>query len=283
MLLWIGLMPVCTMAANVKKDLSEAIADKSVIMEAVNFEGRYVGKTTRLSVTNTTKEVLQLKINPGVILKPNEDGYQPMVLLGEEMLVVGPGTSGQVEVQTFCGNSDASCPKTDLHYSFSHVGSDTLIKVLGFISKNRIRTYLGQHAVWVITNHKSLGTVYSAEEADLSKRFVDFLSSVTGLPKPDYYQLMTVHETPSQPVYVPKALKIVAEFQLYIREPKTLTFGVFNEKGVMIQKVFENQEFPAMGHRFELEFESSDEPAGKYFLRLKEGDKVLQEKMVIVE
>ena len=43
------------------------------------------------------------------------------------------------------------------------------------------------------------------------------------------------------------------------------------------------REFEAKGHRFGVEFEAEDVAAGKYYIRLKEGDAVLQEKMVKVE
>ena len=51
----------------------------------------------------------------------------------------------------------------------------------------------------------------------------------------------------------------------------------------MIKKVFEQQEFGKSGHRFGVEFESKDVPAGKYYIRLTAQNTVLKEKMVLVE
>ncbi len=90
-------------------------------------------------------------------------------------------------------------------------------------------------------------------------------------------------QVPNQPAYVPKVLKIYAEFEIILDAPKTMTLGIFDSVGNMAQPVFENQEFPKRGHRFNVEFEATDVPAGKYYIRLKEGGKILQEKMVKVE
>jgi hypothetical protein len=91
-----------------------------------------------------------------------------------------------------------------------------------------------------------------------------------------------MQQIPDQPAYVPKPLKIMATFQQILNAPKTLTLGVYNDKGEMIQKVFEQQEFRAAGHEFGVEFEAADVPAGTYAIRLTEGSTILQEKKVVV-
>lgn len=280
---FMALLPGFAFATSIKTDLSDAIKDKTIKLDAVNVAGRYIGKTTKLVLTNTTKSVLQVKINLGVILSPDDSDYQPMVLAGEELLVVMPGKTGEVEVETFCGNSPRNCPKKDLHYTFSRVASDTLIKILRFVKTYSLYDFLGQHGVWAFTNDRNLSGVYESDRDELSKKFIDAICKATGWPKPGYYNLWRENETPGQPAFVPKTLKIYAEFEVRLDAPKTMTLGVFDGDGKMIQKVFENKEFPAMGHRFGVEFEAENVTAGKYYIRLKEGEAVLQEKMVKVD
>ena len=271
-----------TTAKTVSIDLSDAINNKSVRMSAVNFKGAYVGKTTRLHITNLSENTLQVKVNLGVILAPENPYMQPMVLAGEEMLVVQPSKDGDVDVNTFCGNAPFSCPGTGSNYYFSRVGSDTLVKVLRFIKTNSLFDYLGQDAVWVITNGNYVGGVYDRDREVLSRQFQDLICKLTGRNKADYYTVNTHVEIPAQPAYVPKPLKIIANFEILLDEPKTLTLGVFDSAGKTIQSVFENQTFPHAGHRFGVEFESADVTSGKYYIMLKEGEKVLQQKMVKV-
>ncbi len=279
----LAIIPSIGWTSVVKKDLSEAIKDNSVKLDAINFEGGYSGKTTKLVISNTTKSVLQIKVNMGVILSPDDTTCQPLVLAGEEILVVMPSKVGEVNVETFCGNAPYHCPSKNLHYSFSHVGSDTLVKILRFIKTNMLYGNLGQSAVWVITNNSPLSDIYDYEKEVIARQLVELISKTTGRPLPEYYTLHNMEQIPGAPAYVPKVLKIIANFEVRLETPKIMTLGIYNDKGEMIKKVFENQEFAALGHRFGVEFESADVPAGKYFIRLKEGETILQEKMVKVE
>ena len=264
-------------------NLADAIKSKMATMDAINTEGKYKGKTTKLTVKNTTASILQLKIDQGIILKPDDPKYQPLVLAGDELLVVQPHKEGTIEVNTFCGNCPMSCPSANLHYSFLQTGSDTLIKVLKFIKANALFDYLGQDAVWVITNNRNIGSAYDESREAISKQLIELLCKVTGRGKPEYYMASKHVEIPDEPAYVPKALKIIANFEILLSEPKVLTLGVFDSAGKMIQPVFEAQSFPRAGHRFGVEFESADVAAGNYFILLKEGDKILQEKKVLVD
>ncbi|MCW3120865.1 MAG: hypothetical protein JWQ38_357 [Flavipsychrobacter sp.] len=276
-------IPVIATPKLLHMNLSEAIKSKIVTMDAVNTEGGYKGKTTKLTVKNTTESILQLKVDQGIILKPDDPKYQPLVLAGEELLVVQPYKEGAVDVNTFCGNSPKSCPSTNLHYSFLQTGSDTLIKVLKFIKLHSLFDYLGQDAVWVITNNKSIGRAYDESRETISKQLIALLCTATGRGKPEYYTVGRHVEIPDEPAYVPKALKIIANFEVLLSEPKVLTLGVYDSAGKMIQPVFEAQSFPRAGHRFGVEFESADVTAGNYFILLKEGDKILKEQKVHVD
>lgn len=279
----LALLPATGFSATVKTSLSEAIKDNSVKLHAVNFAGQYNGKTTKLYITNNTKSVLQITVDLGMILKPEDSAYQPMVLAGEEMLAVLPHAQGELDVRTFCGNAPRGCPRKDLAYSFSRMGSDTLVKVIRFIKTNGLYDFLGQHGVWVVTNNHELNGVYDPDRDVVSKKFIDVISAATGKPKPDYYTLIPNNQNPNSPAYDPKILKIFAEFEVRLQAPKTLTLGVYDSAGNMAQPVFENQNFGATGHRFNVEFEAENVPTGRYYIRLKEGDAVLQEKMVKVE
>ncbi len=277
------LLPAVAFSGTIKIGLAEALKNKSIQLQASSISGGYQGKTTRLVITNNTKSVLQITVDLGIILEPEDSVSQPMVLAGEEMLAVLPHAQGEVAVQTFCGNGPKMCPSRDLKFTFSRVGSDTLVQVLRFIKTNGLYDFVGQHAVWAITNNHALSSVYDPDRDAMSKKLIDLLVAVTGRPKPDYYTLVANEQTPNAPAYVPKVLKIYAQFEIRLDAPKVLTLGIYDQDGNMAQPVFENKQFGQQGHRFDVEFEAENVPAGKYYIRLKEGDAVLQEKMVNVE
>jgi hypothetical protein len=283
LLLLISITVMVPVYANIiKMDLSEAIKIHMVQAEAIATGQSYKARALRIKLMNKSGSTIQLKINQGAIFNPAETGFQPLVCAGDEMITLQPFKDGQLDVQTFCADADESAPQKDLAYAYTRVGSDTLVKALQYIKKNALFDELGQKAVWVLTNKHSLATVYDPARDMQSNKLVEYLAMITGQPKPDYYVGTKLHETAGQPVYAPKALNIYAKFEQILDAPKTMTLGVFDAEGKMIQEVFSDRQFGKAGHRFTVTFEASDVPAGKYYIRLKEDDAVLQEKMVEV-
>lgn len=276
------LLSLASAGKTIDVDLSAGITEKKVRITATNLDGHYKGKTTALSITNITGNDLKVTVDLGIILRPSDSTDQPMVLAGGEIVLLGPNATKMVEVMTFCGNSPMDCPDSGAAYAFSHKASDTLVHVLKFIKTYSLYNYVGQNAVWVITNGKDINTINNTANP-VAQQLVALLCELTGRKKPDLYVVTQDVETPGEAAYVAKPLQVIGEFTVLLEEPKTLTLGIFNERGEMIQKVFEDQEFRRAGHKFKVEFESADVPAGKYYLRLKEHDNVLQEKMVLVE
>ncbi|MCD6062544.1 MAG: hypothetical protein K0R82_455 [Flavipsychrobacter sp.] len=284
LLLLLSLTAVSDTFANVvKMDLSEAIKVHMIQAEAVATGQSYKARGLHVKLLNKSGSTIQLKINQGVIFAPADATMQPLVCAGDEMITLQPFKDGQLDLQTFCANADKDAPEKDIAYSYSRMASDTLVKLLQYIKKNVLFDELGQKAVWVVTNNHALAEVYDPARDMQAGKLVDYLASITGKQKPEYFVGTRINEQAGQPVYQPKALNIYAKFEQVLEEPAKLTLGVFDEKDAMIQQVFADRSFGRAGHRFTVQFESGNVPPGKYYIRLKQGERVLQEKMVTVE
>lgn len=263
--------------------LSQAIEQHIVSVEAIATGQSYQKQALKLKIKNTGSLRYNLMINAGVIFKPDSAGYQPLILVGGERLYMDKLAETEVRVQTFCANSSLKAPLKDITYSYWKDAGDTLTKVLAFMQKNRMYGDLGQSAVWVFTNDHDLEEVYDGNNDFMSKKLLEYIVQVTGWEKPEYFVQPTIVEEPGEAVYVPKTLKIFAKFEQILEEPKTLTLGIFNHEGEMIESVFENRRYGKAGHRFRVEFEAEGVEAGKYYIRLKSGDEVIKETMVEVK
>ncbi len=283
----LAVMPALVSAATVKTSLSDAIKNKTVNVDAVSLGG-YHGTTTKLNLTNNTRSVVQVKVDPGVIFKAEGDKYQPMVLAGEEFVMVMPSSTATIDVYTYCGNAPRSCPSKDLQFNYAGVGSDTLVKLLKFINSNNLKTDgAAQDAVWAVTNNREIEGVYISQNPVMSGKLRDYLCEITGRKKPEYTIVSAPQQQiPDAPAYVPKTLKILANYEIILDSVKTLTLAVYNDSGRMVQEVFQNQQFgkpdKKTGHRFGVEFEAEGALEGYYYIRLKEGELVMKETKVKV-
>ena len=151
------------------------------------------------------------------------------------------------------------------------------------IHDNKIYDYLGQKAVWSITNHHQLVEVYDIERDSLSKRLIEVLSMVTGQEKPSYYRVNAENNTPGQSAYTSKTLKLVIPFEFLLKASSIISVEVYDGKGFMMEQLIERKRFERGHHKFNVTFDSEPYGPGKYYVRLVDPEKVLQEKKVVAE
>lgn len=271
-------------AAPNKMNLSLAIKQHIVSVTAEATGNSYMQQGLKLTIKNTGSLDFIVVVDKGAVFAPEQDEYQPLITAGEESAPLKPLKEVTLSVQTFCANSSKSAPVKGILYRYEGPTRDSmLLSALAYLKQNRLYNSLGQSAVWMFTNGHSLNSVYDREYDVVSQKLVEFLANLTGKPLPEYYLQNDVSALPGQPVYQPKPLKIFANFNLVLDAPAKLTLGVYNEENEIVQPVFENRQFGKAGHKFRVEFESRDVPAGNYYIRLKEGATTLREATVNVE
>ena len=275
--------PILSGAAPMIVDLSHGLKTHLLSVVATTTGKSYKDKALRLTITNKSGSAMRVRMNAAVIFEADSAGMQPLVLAGEEMMLLAPFKEGILEVQTFCANSLAVAPYGGISYTYSHVGSDTLVKLLQYVKKHGMLDDLGQSAVWVLTNDHPLNDVYDPYRSVIAQKLIDYLTTLTGKAAPDYYVKKQISTTPGESVYSDKTLKIYAQFEHSLSSPAKLTLGIFNQDGTMIQTVFADRTFGKANHRHKVEFEAGGVKPGAYYIRLLKDDEVLQEKRVEVE
>lgn len=275
--------PVWLFASIRTVNMSDAIKGHLIKLNAVNILGAYTGSAVQLILTNNDrKDSLDVTVNLGIILKPEDTAYQPMVLAGEEQLVLAPGKKDEVSVKVFCGNCPRHCPRKNLKYTFLRLGSDDLVHVLRFINNHKLFDYLGQSAVWAITNGNPIGNIYDQERDSVSKQLINIVCSVTGRPKPEYYTVTKQNENPGEAAYNSKPESIVAQFDIVLRNSSILKVGLYDVHGRLLENLVDRRVFSAGGHNLTISFNPQAYGPGNYIIRLSDPERLLKEKRVVV-
>lgn len=281
LLLLTCLVSIRAMATIERTGLKAAMEKGLVQVKATAADKGY--RSMKLQVKNNSGKAIQLTVDPGLIFRPADTSYQDLVLPGGDMLVLSGKAQQTLELNSFCGKSDAHSPVRELVYSFDHQGDSSMIKVLQFIAAHKLYDEMGQHAVWALTDRHGLHSVFDPARPELSKELLALLSQVTGRPVPDYYKYYAIDNTPGHTAFVPKVLKMYARFEWLQETTKVMTLAIYNEAGDIIQPVAENQSFERGGNRVTVEFEAENVKAGKYYIRLTDGPVVVKELAVQVD
>jgi hypothetical protein len=270
--------------AAVQKSGLKAAMDKGLVrFAAVSTGETYNKKALKLRLVNNTRDALQLTVEPALIFRPADSSYQDLVLPGQEMLALAPGASGDLVVQTFCGKAQASAPGAKLEYHFRKQGDSVMIKTLHYIREHGLYDALGQQAVWVLTDNHSLEGIIDPARPKESNELLALMAKLTGKPVPAYFKHYKLSTVAGQPVFEKRLLKIVANLEWRLEQPKALTLGIFNSTGDLVQGIFEEKKMTPGIFKMQVQFEAEGAPPGKYYMRLKDGDALMKEIMVVVD
>jgi outer membrane biogenesis lipoprotein LolB len=264
-------------------NLTTAINNKAVSFKATGSGKSYHDKALNLELENKTGKTVNIRVDTAIVFRPDDTSYQDIMLAGGDQVAIAPHKTVSLQTQSYCVKSRARGPVEGLNFSYAGLGDGYMIKLLAFIGREHINTSLAQDAVWVLANGHSLREIFDGDDPKSAEKLVRFMVSLTGQPLPTIYEEHKKVTTPGEVVYVPKALKMYAKFEWKNEKPKTMTLGVFDSAGKMIEQVFESKEIERGNHRATVEFESADVPAGKYYIRLMDGNTIFKEETVRVE
>lgn len=280
------LLLLCSIAAapaHAATSLLQAIKAHEVSMTAIKNTGSYHGKGLDLQLKNNTNKTIRVSVDPAMIFGPADTEYQDLVIIHDEVIVLKPNEEQTIPVQSFCAKSYAGSPRAHLSYKFRKQGDAVMIQLLRYIVNNNVDGSLAQNAVWVLTNHHYLGNIYSGNNDPEALKLTMYLAGLLHKPMPDFFTYHKLNETPGEVAYNPKPLKMMAKFEYIAETDQVLTLGVYTANGTTIESVFDNKPFGKGGHRFTVEFEAADVPAGKYYIRLLREGQVIKEQVVKVE
>lgn len=249
-------------------------------MDAVTTAAKYTGSSVRLTITNTGNTQIIIKINTGVILKPDNPAYQQLVLPGGETLTLKAHEKGEIDAEVFCNNAIKDCPVAGLHYSYYRIGGEELLKVLEYVREHALFDHLGQTAVWSITNYLPLSCVYDSSNALQSENIIAYIAEVTKREKPKYFITYNDYEKPGQRACMGRTEKIYVPFDITLNSSETLSVSLYNLKGVLVKEIAEPQLFDAGKHHITAIILPGHLEASKYIVKLKNTEKTLQEREI---
>lgn len=278
------LLSCCMNAYALERTGLQAALEKGLVtVQAVSTADGYNGKGLQLKVRNTTKQPLQVTLDPALIFRPADTSYQDLVVASEQVLTLAANRETIVALQTFCAKSYARAPNEDLSYRFWRQGDSALIKVVRYIVQHKIDGTLGQSAVWVITNDHELDGVFDPAQPEVSNKLLALLVQLTGKRVPAYFTQYELNTTGGEPAFLARALKLYAAFDWKLESPRVLDLGIYNEQGDLVQAVFPKKVMARGGYKIQVTFEAENVPKGNYHIRLKDGETVMKEQTVRVE
>ncbi|MEX0968691.1 MAG: hypothetical protein WD077_15775 [Bacteroidia bacterium] len=258
--------------------LTDALKNGTVTLKANAHEG----KNINLILMNLQAATQEIEIEPGTILTSGDAGVQQAMLVQRKVVELPPNGTLATSAYGMCINAKRSgFFGQDLNWHAE--AEDKLKEVATFVAAHQLFDETGQKAVWVVSDNHDLSGIHH-EDADVMLNTRQYLSALTGKPVPWYvkHYASAEFESCSGPVFSDEVASIEGNMEFYLRTNGALTFGIYNERGDLVQLFFSGRGTNPGEYSCDFTLEATNLKKGKYYARVwNDGNLVKQREIEI--
>lgn len=252
----------------------DAVNQRKITAQAVvNEKSAHFQQPVLLELKNITSAPMSIELPVGRYFASNDTTKQNFVSTEPLFVTLSPGEVKKIPVSAMCLNHSKGAPQSGMDFKIKKQANPQLVKTAEFIHKNGLSgTYLGQTAMWCISDKEPLENVFSYNEAKVTET-LQFLSTLTGKPVPappaadDYLR---------NPRARPK-ISVGGAFEFRFSSPKAIQVAMFDTQNIAVRELYNNPTEPAGSRKVEFAFDASVYNQGPYYIRFLVDNRIMME------
>ena len=262
--------------ANAVLSVEEA-AKKGFEKLLIKSKGGYTGEVIEMKVQNLTNRKLDLRIEVGRRLDSKKQNEQDILVTKEQEFFVNANQTKSLNVSGMCCQAHNGAPTIKNEYLVGKLADSSLIKLAMYIDKNKYYSnYSAQQSVWVVSDDNSLGSI-DDDDKEVKNNLRNFVSKLTGKVIPPYD---ISYQSGNDGSAMGRAVRIEGFFDYTLPMICHSTMAIYNERGEVVQLIFENLQSDKGSYKHYYTFRIKDLPQGTYYARVN-ADGMLQKEMKI--
>ncbi|MBL0329874.1 MAG: hypothetical protein IPP64_10775 [Bacteroidetes bacterium] len=263
--------------ANAVLSVEEA-AKKGFVKLFIKSKGGYTGEVIEMKIQNLTSQKLDLRVEAGRRLDSKEQKEQDILVTKEQEFFVNANQTKSINIFGMCCQAHNNAPTVKHDYLIGKLADSSLIKLAMFIDKNKYYSnYSAQQAVWVVSDDNSIGSIDDGDK-EVKNNLRTFVSKLTGKTIPPYD---VKYQSGNDGSAMGRAVSIEGVFDYSLPIACHSTMAIYNERGEVVQLIFENLQSDRGQYKHYYTFRIKDLPQGTYYARVN-ADGMLQKEMKIV-
>lgn len=226
----------------------------------------------QITVSNKSKSYFLFRVKPGVLLVPEEDKFQDLLVVENKEIDLKPGQKIVATLRAFCAAHSKSSPKVKAPFEATQ-GDPNLVSLATYINQNPGTGDIAS-AVWVVANGISIASISQSNKGMLA-----IVSELSKQPIPDY---TLTYKTSSDRVFSNSPDRLKGDIEYTVVGEDLTSFQIYDEKG-RLRKTIYNGKLTRRGlHREEYDIDVSKLKNGTYFLRVYQQNQLIKEKKVVL-
>ncbi|MCI4669622.1 MAG: hypothetical protein MRZ79_15920 [Bacteroidia bacterium] len=249
--------------------LEEAIAKKQAKV-AVQGNGCYRGECLKIALKNLLSVPLTIKIPAGQIFISKDSSHQNLMVTEAQEVQVLANQSRFVSLTTMCIQSRNMSPPRKSKFAMGPVAGDHLGELAQLISDKEYQNSTAQSAVWAVANNDPIKYIYGMDTV-MVKELAKIVSEATGSPMAEFRIVQRPHQITN----------INSSFEVFLEDyTEHLKLALYDSSDNLIRTYFDGRAYEPGFYQWKVGANHYMGENAKVYLRLFEGDKMLEEKLL---
>lgn len=250
---------------NTVYDLASAIENNWLHLEVTGYENStHYTKPIIATITNTTKNPLNISIANGQIFRAEDSTVQDIVIVKEELIALKTKETKKVPLYGMCIELSNSGNNLETQFYLDGKAEEKLLKLTQEIEKRKDFNTLGQYAVWALTDDENITSISGFDESE-ALHLRTFVATLLGVPVP--LQDPNDYETN---YHNDGLIKRAAEskFKFTFSEDSAVSIAMFDENNMVVRELYHNPNVKAGYHELAFKFDVSVYQNKAYYVRM---------------
>lgn len=208
--------------------LKDAVV-KGFIKLNVTGLGGHSGECIEASFQNISSKKLSVRIDPGLVFKPEDPGMQDILVVKEQVIVLDKKALKKNNLLGFCCISHNRSPKKGTNFTLAKNVDPKLEDIAKHLNKNKYSEDAMQNAVWSVSDKQDVSEIYD-EMPETVKPLKEEVCRLTGQTNSWFNR--QVNRTVNEEGYIEsEPTKIDGNLIIEIDKPTAIYQTVYKENG----------------------------------------------------
>jgi hypothetical protein len=243
-------------------ELGAALRNKEVCI-AARALGGHSGPCVRVEAENLTGRALALVIPSGWRFASADSAHQDLLVVGEHMIALEPGSRGAIACRAFCCEAYDHSPAPASAFDAGRLADERLVKLALHLAAMAYPEAALQQAIWAVSSGTPLSAI-DAGDAAATQRLRQFVAALTGRPVPWY---TTAFAAPGAGrAFNPAPVRITGRVDFQQRHAGMLTIVVKDGDGRTVHVLTEGRDLRQGRYGIDVVLTVGGWPPGRYSL-----------------
>ena len=252
--------------------IEKAFTNKLIKLD-IKGKGGYQGPCISMQMKSQITDSMIVYVEAGRRLDSKDSTQQDILVVKDLFVMLSSMQEKTVDVTGYCCQAHNGAPKEKSIFFVGMSAEKNLYELGRYLNKAKLNSSSIQNAVWCISDNNELSSVTDdgSEEVGKLRRF---LSKLKGIEMP-WYNIFYKKE--KGVLFSGKPEKVTGNIDYYISDFSQVIVNIRDMKGSIVKSFPVGSQVARGNHTFNLNWDASQMPKGKYVIFVYENGRKLKE------